>query len=469
MKTNKEYISLIEDGGIFSYSPARGTFILPPNGLLLWSLMKEYLRKNFSLLGVKEVSMPCLIPFSLFNKEKKHIQGFSPELFHVQSEPLSDNHNHREDMDLVLRPTSEVVFYEWFSRILKSYRQLPIIYNQWCKVFRIEKNIKPFLRNSEFLWQEGHTLHSNSIEAEKFAFQIIELYRKYVEEFLCISSISGLKTECEKFAGAVKTYSVECILPDNQCLQLATSHFFSDSFSKTFKVEFSSQENFLKNPFSTSWGTSTRSIGALALSHYDEKGLVFPFDVSPVQVGLIKYRSDCKIDSYVSLIEKEISKHYRVKVYEKSSSSNLNIKDCDKEGCSFKVIIGKNEAENQSLTVCTRISNEKEVINKELLISFIEERKISFSKFLKKKSLEKRLSSTFEINSYGDFIRIIKDEKKGFFIVPFCNVEICENNFKKNFSPLSFRCILEKGFAIEKTCIFCDRKSSCTAVLGRSY
>lgn len=460
--TSKDYLALIEEGGIFSRSKVKGTFILPPNGLKVWNIIKDFLNREFSKLGVEEVSLPSLIPFSLLSKEKDHVKGFSPEVFFVSS-----GKDDRES-SLVLRPTSEALFYDWFSSLLKSQRQLPIAYNQWCQVFRIEKNTKPFLRNSEFLWQEGHTLHSSEKEAHDFAIKILSVYKKYIENLLCLSVISGIKTQNEKFAGALKTYTVECLLPDYQCLQVATTHFFSDKFSRVFSVKFNSSNNKQEFPHSTSWGTSTRSIGAVALSHFDQKGLVFPFDLSPVQVAIIKYGNSSNLDEYASVVEDDLSSRYRVRNYCSSSQANINIIISEREGCPFKIIIGEKEVRNDTLTVSIRTNEYKTVIRRKEIFHFIEKEKNNISKILLEKSLKNTTENTFKVDSYDEFISL-KKQKRGLFVVPFCNVTECEREFKKNFSPLSFRCILNENINKEKSCIFCMRYFSYEAVVGRSY
>ncbi|WNE41480.1 MAG: Proline--tRNA ligase [Mycoplasmataceae bacterium] len=468
---NKKYVRLIEEGGIFFYSLAKGTFILPPNGFVLWDQIKKYLDSKFELLGVKNVTLPTLIPISLLEKEKNHIDGFSPELFLVKRKKL-DNHNELENPNeevLALRPTSEVLFYEWFSKSLQSYKQLPFLYNQWGQVFRAEKNTKPFLRNTEFLWQEGHTLHVGEKDARDFAKQILDIYKEYVEKILCLSATVGIKTSCEKFAGALESYTVECLLPDYQCLQVATSHYFGESFSKAFDVNFRDENNQLNIPSSTSWGTSTRAIGAIVLAHSDELGLIFPFPVAPIQIAFIKYNDNENLKLYENEIYSKLSSKFRCKSYSDSKQIGINLTKADKEGCPIKIIIGSNELESNTLTVSLRtFPKDKFIINKDEIFSFIESSQLKISNYLYQKNLSIKNSHTFKINDYKELTEKIKTEK-GIFLVPFCDRSICEINVRKLFPSFSFRCISLSEEIINSKCIFCSYNSIGMAYLGRSY
>lgn len=282
MEKNDKYSKLLLESGLFFYGPTKGSFILPPHGYALWKNIQNILDKKFAQRGVQNVLLPTLIPLELLEKEKKHIAGFSPECFSVEKIG-----NKKIENSLILRPTSEVLFYDWYGQILQTYQQLPFLYNQWCSVFRAEKNTNPFFRNTEFLWQEGHTLHLNEPEARQFALNILADYQDYAENILYLGIIKGKKSEGEKFAGAVESHTIECLLPDGQCLQLATSHYFSDNFCRLMKVKFQNKDNQIQYPFSTSWGTSTRAIGAVAKTHADEWGVILPFDIAPVQIAFI--------------------------------------------------------------------------------------------------------------------------------------------------------------------------------------
>lgn len=467
---NKKYIRLIEEGKIFSYSLAKGTFILPPNGFILWNQIKKYLDDKFEMLNVKNVILPTLIPISLLEKEKEHIKGFSPELFLVRRKKLN-NQSELENSDetLALRPTSEVLFYEWFSKSLQSYKQLPFLYNQWGQVFRAEKNTKPFLRNTEFLWQEGHTLQSCEEEARDFSKQILNIYKDYIENVLCLSATLGKKTSCEKFAGALESYTIECLLPDYQCLQVATSHYFGRNFSNAFDVNFRDEENKVKIPSSTSWGTSTRSIGALVLAHSDDSGLVFPFTIAPVQVAFIRCGDEGDLKNYENEIYNKLSRLYRCKIYDESKQLSANFANADKEGCPIKIIIGLRELESKTLTVSLRtFPKEKIVVSDEEIFSFIVDSEKKISNYLYEKNDFIKKSHTFKVDNYNDFVKKI-ESNKGLFLVPFCDRSSCEINVGKNFPSFSFRCISFSEEIVNNKCIFCTFDSVGMAYFGRSY
>lgn len=467
---NKKYIRLIEEGKIFSYSLAKGTFILPPNGFIIWDQIKKYLDDKFEKLNVKNVILPTLIPISLLEKEKEHIKGFSPELFLVRKKKL-DNQIELEDSDeiLALRPTSEVLFYEWFSKILQSYKQLPFLYNQWGQVFRAEKNTKPFLRNTEFLWQEGHTLQSSEEEARDFSKKILNIYKDYVENILCLSVTIGKKTSCEKFAGALESYTVECLLPDYQCLQVSTSHYFGKNFSDAFNVSFRDEENKLKIPSSTSWGTSTRSIGALVLAHSDDFGLVFPFKIAPIQIAFIRRGDEQCLKDYETETYNKLSSLYRCKFYDENKQLSVNLASADKEGCPIKIIIGSREFESKNLTISLRFSpKEKNVISNEEIFSFIVDSEKKISNYLYEKSDFVKKSHVFKFDNYCDFIKEI-EYKKGLFLVPFCDRSSCENSVREKFPSFSFRCISFSEEILNNKCIFCQFDSVGMAYFGRSY
>lgn len=514
MNKQTEYNKVLLESGLFFPGPSKGSFILPPNGLILWQNIQNILNQKFAKYGVKNVSLPTLIPYSFFQKEKQHIQGFSPEFFQIQQigeKELSD--------PLVLRPTSEVLFYDWFRQTLHIYQQLPFLYNQWCQVFRAEKNTKPFLRNTEFFWQEGHTLHENKQEAQEFAQKIWQEYQDYIEKDLCLAVIAGKKSEKEKFAGAVESYTVECLLPDGQCLQLATSHYFGDNFCRAMNVKFQgkqqSKEEQLNYPFSTSWGTSTRAIGALALSHVDSLGLILPFDVAPVQIAFILFRKDEKvINYYQEILNILIAAKFRCRLY----SSALQ---ADKEGCPLKIILGPEELGKKEITLKRRDEIEKKIIismqdnelekkffpickdymekigkvvseeNKGSPVINVEEKAMEamknglkqgrifkvvtqsreeLNKDLYQKSINFRDQHVFSVREYQELEKKIKGGAIGLFLIPFCNNLSCEETIPGKLPAYSVRCLslIEKPKEGEK-CIFCAVSAKDYAYLGRSY
>ncbi|KLL01972.1 MAG: prolyl-tRNA synthetase [Mycoplasmataceae bacterium RC_NB112A] len=516
MKKEDKYIQLLKEAGLFFYGAAKGSFILPPRGYILWKSIQNILDHRFSQLGVKNVLLSTLIPYDLLAKEKEHVAGFSPECFYVEKIGAK-----KLTTPLILRPTSEVLFYEWYRQILRSYHQLPFLYNQWCSVFRAEKNTNPFFRNTEFLWQEGHTLHTSETEARQFALHIWKEYQFYAEKILGLGVIAGPKTEGEKFAGALKTYTVECLLPDGQCLQLATSHYFGDHFCRLMGVKYQDQNNQLQFAYSTSWGTSTRAVGAVAKTHADPWGLILPFAISPVQVAFILIEKNQELTDYYQEISSLLTLHYRCQLYDQSSQVNQNLLQADKEGCPFKIILGSAELKNREITLVRRddierrmtIKLEENEVEKSLfplhaeftekmnkivfpkqfpaelerrktemikqfkkgirsgkLFSAIGQEIEKFSQSLSKKSIEFRDSHIYRVENLAELEKKIKAGNLGLFLVPFCNNLECEKKIKERVLSYSIRCIAEKEKISQgEKCLFCFQTAKVKVYLGRSY
>lgn len=515
MNEKDKYKLLLLEAGIFFPGPSKGSFIFPSHGLRLWKNIQNILNEKFAKHKVKEVSLPTLIPYSFFQKEAQHVKGLNPEFFQVQqvgSKVLKES--------LVLRPTSEVLFYDWFRQNLHSYHQLPFLYNQWCQVFRAEKNTKPFLRSTEFFWQEGHTLHESASEARQFSQAIWNDYKDYVENSLYIPVISGKKSEKEKFAGALESYTVECLLPDGQCLQLATSHYFGNEFCRLMGIKFNNRSNQTQVPFSTSWGTSTRAIGALAKSHFDEWGLIFPFEIAPVQIAFILIKKSNDLVSYFQEINDLLSSHYRCKLYDSKKQSSLNMVQANKEGCPLKIILGDEELKRREITLVRRdnlkkkitVKLETEKIEKDHLFAFeqfakeisnLEKEKITdkktlsktikklaglsakrtvanmicetvtkeaaeFKQSLYKKSVDFKKDHIYLVDKFSDLENKIKLVTIGLFLIPFCNNLDCEATIPHKIPAYSIRCILSNN-KLKKECIFCQKTTYNLAYLGRSY
>lgn len=515
MEKNDKYSKLLLESGLFFYGPTKGSFILPPHGYALWKNIQNILDKKFAQRGVQNVLLPTLIPLELLEKEKKHIAGFSPECFSVEKIG-----NKKIENSLILRPTSEVLFYDWYGQILQTYQQLPFLYNQWCSVFRAEKNTNPFFRNTEFLWQEGHTIHISETKARQFALNILADYQDYTENILYLGIIKGKKSEGEKFAGAVESHTIECLLPDGQCLQLATSHYFSDNFCRLMKVKFQNKDNQIQYPFSTSWGTSTRAIGAVVKTHADNWGVILPFEIAPVQIAFIIIgESEELFNYYQSLNDILVTANYRCQLYNKNSRTNLNILQADREGCPLKIILGNEELKKSEITLVRRDNVERKItislaesdlekkcfpafkkymeelseiyddpkIKKELsrekvinsfkngeksgkMFRVIEKEKEEFQKYLYRKSTDFRDSHIFSVVSYSELEAKIKKRVAGLFLVPFCNNLDCEIKIKEKVPSYSIRCLASERKTTELLkCLFCQSVTQNSAYLGRSY
>lgn len=521
MEKNKsapdKYRQLLIESGLFWPGPTKGSFILPPHGQALWKNIQTILDHQFSRRGVQNVLLPTLIPLDLLEKEKKHVAGFSPECFYVEKSGSKKLTN-----PLVLRPTSEVMFYDWYRQTLRNYQQLPLLFNQWCSVFRAEKNTSPFFRNTEFLWQEGHTLHASEAEARQFTLSMWKDYQTYAENILNLGVIVGSKTEGEKFAGAQETYTVECLLPDGQCLQLATSHYFGDHFCRLMEIKYQDRNNQLQFPYSTSWGTSTRAIGAIAKTHADHWGLILPFAIAPVQIAFILIETNQELINYYQAVAGLLTPYYRCQLYNQSSQVSQNLLQADKEGCPFKIVFGSSELKNREITLVRRDDTERRIpiklevesdlekkifplhedfaekVNKLIfphhsptqlaeekakmmsqiqkgawsgrLFRVINQQVAEFSQAIYQKSVSFRDSHFYKVDSLVELKKRIEEGTIGLFLVSFCNNLECEKKIKEQVPAYSIRCINEKEKIKEgEKCLFCSQGAKVIVYLGRAY
>lgn len=358
----KWYTSLIIESDLIEYGLVKGTIIFKPYAWTIWTNIQKGLDKYLKKVGTKNCSFPMMIPYSEFKKESNHIEGFAPELFKISK--IGDKEIEDE---LVIRPTSEIAFCHFFASQSKSYNDLPLILNQWCSAFRVEKNTRPFLRNCEFQWQEQHAIFSTKDEAKDFSMKMINIYKDFINKYLCIPVLMGEKTEYERFAGAKKTYTVEALMQDGQALQCGTSHYLAQNFSKNFDIKFQTKDNRFEHVFQTSAGTSTRLIGATILAHSDEKGLVLPSMIAPWKyVIVINNSKDLKINDFLSKLKHSMgSIIFKVDDRDKSLGSRLS--EYEIKGVPFQIIIGQKEIDENSITIFRRFTGEKYSISIEHL------------------------------------------------------------------------------------------------------
>ena len=355
------YTDVCQKAELMSYAKTKGFIVYRPDGYALWENIQEYLNKKFKEVGVRNVYLPSLIPMSLLNKEKEHIKGFAPECAVVTKggEKLLAE-------EMVIRPTSETLFCDYYKDILHSYNDLPIICNQWCSVIRWEKTTRPFLRGSEFLWQEGHTLHQDKQEARKFALDILKIYRDLGKDLLAIPFIAGKKTDSEKFAGAEETFTIEALMPDNQALQCGTSHYLGQSFCQHFNIKYQNKDNQVVYPYYTSWGVSTRLLGALIMLHGDNNGLVLPPKIAPTQVVIIpiKGNESKEVRDVSNKIYKDLNKAGIRTVLDNNEKNTPGFKFAKYElkGVPLRIEVGPKDLENNKITLSIRYSGEKETI-----------------------------------------------------------------------------------------------------------
>lgn len=355
------YTDIIFKSELIIYGPTKGTMYLRPYAVSIWNLIIKKLTKDFSKNGVEEVKFPLIFPKSLLDKEKKHIEGFAPEILlitHVGNKKLSDFN--------VIRPTSEMLFSDYFKKTIKTYNQLPIKLNQWVNIMRWENNTRPFLRNSEFYWQEGHTVHNTEEEAKDFSILIHNIYKNFLNKTLLLPIISGEKSVKERFAGAINTYTQETILKDGQALQVATSHYLGSSFAKSINFKIQNKENKYFNPFQTSWGTSTRMIGGIIMTHSDNKGLVLPSKISPYQIVIIPIKnkdSSSNLNNFLISVYAKIKKNFRIKIDDSDNSFGYRIKNWEIKGVPLIIEVGEKEFSNNNLILKIRSEEQKKTIN----------------------------------------------------------------------------------------------------------
>tara|TARA_B100000131_G_scaffold4767_1_gene4940 strand:- start:272 stop:1714 length:1443 start_codon:yes stop_codon:yes gene_type:complete len=462
------YTQTVIKSELVDYAPVKGLIVLRPDGYSIWESLKSSLDKKFAATGHRNGFLPTLIPESLLTKEKDHFAGFNPEVFWVTKSgegELGDR--------LALRPTSETLAYTLFAKWIRSWRDLPLKINFWNTALRAEiKATKPFLRTSEFLWQEGHTVHVNSEEAEKEVIDILELYKKTVEEELAIPVITGKKSEKEKFVGAVYTYTMESLMPDGKALQMGTSHFLGQNFSKPFELKYADKENVESYAWQTSWGVSWRLIGGMIMVHGDDRGLVLPPRVAPIQVIIIPIYYSDEDKEKIGKVSKEIEEklkdaEIRVQVDNREQlTPGFKFNEWEMKGIPLRIEIGPKDLEKNQVTFARRHNRQKD----DQEITGLVERVISeldkihndmFSDA--KKILEDRTS---EVDTYDDFKAEL--EKGRLIKAPICNNPKCEEEIKEETSA-DVRVITSDAKDTDSKCIKCSDQSSIRPLFARGY
>lgn len=458
------YTDVVKKAELTEYSNVKGCMILLPAGYAIWENIQKELNERFKKTGVENVQLPMFIPEGLLNKEKDHVEGFAPEVAwvtHGGGEQLTER--------LCVRPTSETLFCDLYAKIIHSYRDLPKVYNQWCSVVRWEKTTRPFLRTTEFLWQEGHTAHATAKEAQERTIQMLNVYADFCEEILAIPMIRGQKTDKEKFAGAEATYTIEALMHDGKALQSGTSHNFGDGFAKAFGVQYTDKENTLSYVHQTSFGMSTRIIGAIIMVHGDNSGLVLPPKIAPVQVAIIPIQQKKEgILEKAYEIKEELNKMaIRVKVDDTDKSPGYKFAEQEMRGIPVRVEIGPKDLKANQAVLVRRDTREKQIVSIDEIPQAITELLEKIQKDMLKRATVHRDAHTYEAKDMESFAKITA-EKPGFVKAMWCGERACEDEIKEKTGATS-RCIPFKQEMISDTCICCGKKAKSLVYWGKAY
>ena len=456
------YTDIVRNAKLASYSNVKGFTVFEPNGYAIWENIQAVADKRFKELGHQNIMMPMLIPESLLNKEADHIEGFAPEVAWV-----THGGNKKLEERLCVRPTSEVLFCDYYKDAIKSYRDLPKLYNQWCSVVRWEKETRPFLRTREFLWQEGHTMHATAEEAMKETDQMLEVYREILEDYLAIPVVTGRKTESEKFAGADYTLTAEAMMYNGVALQSATSHYFGNGFAKAFDVKFVNKNNEEEYCYQTSWGLSTRSIGGLIMCHGDDNGLVLPPRIAPRKVAIITYSDDLLEKAYE--IRDMLNKGGIVAYVDDSEkSAGFKFAEAEVQGIPFRIEIGKRELENNEIVVARRDNFKKEEVSldTDLVTYFKEQIDVMHNDMFNR--AKKRMEEKTYVCHNMDEVKEVMENHPGFIKAMWCGDEACEEKFKEIRGTKS-RCIPFEQEKVDTKCVCCGKEAKDMVIWGIQY
>ena len=461
------YTDVCKKAELMDYSSTKGFIIYRPYGYAMWELIQKDLDARFKELGVQNVYMPLVIPESLLQKEKDHIEGFAPECL-----VATQGGKNQLEEKLIIRPTSETVFCDHFAKIISSYRDLPLQYNQWCSVVRWEKTTRPFLRGSEFLWQEGHTMYETEDEARNDAITMLNTYDDCGRDLLAIPFVKGKKTDKEKFAGAESTYTIEALMHDGKALQSGTSHNFGDGFAKAFGIQFTDKDNTLKYVHQTSWGMTTRLIGAVIMVHGDNSGLVLPPRVAPTQVMIvpIQQKKEGVLDKAYELKERLSKAHdsnLRVKVDDSDKSPGWKFSECEMRGVPVRVEIGPKDIEAGKCVLVRRDTREKI----ECALDNVETEVLKLLDLMQVEMLERarehRDKHTYVAKTMDEFEKIF-NEKSGFVKAMWCGNRDCEDIIKEKLAVTS-RCMPFEQENLADTCVCCGKPATKMVYWGRAY
>ena len=457
------YTDVVKKAELIEYSNVRGCMIFRPNGYAIWENIQKELDRRFKETGVENVYMPMLIPESLLQKESDHVEGFAPECAWVTTggnEPLEER--------LCIRPTSETLFCDLYSKIVHSYRDLPKVYNQWCSVLRWEKTTRPFLRHMEFLWQEGHTAHATSEEAEDRTIQMLNVYADFCEEVLAIPMIKGRKTDKEKFAGAEATYTIEALMHDGKALQSGTSHNFGDGFAKAYGIQFTDKDNQLKHAFQTSWGMSTRIIGAIIMVHGDDSGLVLPPRIAPTQVMVIPIAQQKEgVLEKATEVYESLKGRFSVKMDDSNKSPGWKFSEQEVRGIPTRIELGPKDIEKNQAVIVRRDTREKIVVSLDNLADELEHVLNTMQAEMLERARTHRDAHTYTATTWEEFTDTIEN-RPGFIKAMWCGETECEQEIKDE-TGASTRCMPFEQECLSDVCVHCGKPAKKMVYFGRAY
>lgn len=459
----KWYTDIVKKAHLMDYSSIRGCMVIEPYGFAIWENIQQILDTKFKELGHENVSMPIFIPESLLQKEKDHVEGFAPEVAwvtHGGEEKLSER--------LCVRPTSETLFCDYYSRAIHSWRDLPMLYNQWCSVVRWEKTTRPFLRSVEFNWQEGHTMHETAQDAMEETERMLNVYADFCENILAIPVIKGKKTDKEKFAGAVSTYTVEAMMHDGKALQSGTSHYFGDGFSKAFDITFQDRDNKTSYPHQTSWGMSTRIIGGIIMTHGDNDGLVLPPKVAPIQVIVIPIASHKPgVLDVAKKITQKLKSFCRAKIDDSDQSPGWKFSEYEMKGVPLRLEIGPKDIEKNQCVLVQRNTREKHFVCLDELETVIPKLLEKLQNEMFDAALQRRNQMTYTAKTLEE-IKEISSTKPGLIKSMWCGSKECEELIKEK-AGLTSRCIPFEQEKISDVCPCCGKPTSTMIYWGKAY
>lgn len=457
------YTDVCKKAELMDYTAVKGFIIYRPYGYAIWEEIQHYLDKEFKKTGHENVYLPVVINESLFQKEKDHVEGFAPECLIATiggGQELQDR--------LIIRPTSECLFCEHYSHIIKSYRDLPKLYNQWCSVVRWEKTTRPFLRGSEFLWQEGHTMHASEDEARQETLRMLEIYDKMGRDLLAIPFVKGKKTEKEKFAGALETYSIEALMHDGKALQSGTTHYFGNGFSKAFGIQYLDKDGKIKNPYQTSWGVSTRLIGSIIMVHGDDNGLVLPPYVAPIQIVIIpiKMNEPGVLEKARALKEELANAGYRVKLDDSDKTPGWKFSEYEMKGVPLRIEVGPKDLVNDSCMIHKRNDGTRTKYSLNGICDTVKELLATIHKEMYNAALKNLLANVTEVHTFEELKAVV--DKGGYAKMMWCGDQACEDKIKE-LTNATARCIPFDQVPFEDHCPICGKKAKYVVLFAKAY